>query len=110
LAAIDAIVEQGLWDRAERIGASLRNRLVHLAGSEITEVRGLGLLVGIEFAQATIACRFVAESLARGVVINWTLNADRVVRLAPPLTVTSDEIDFAVNAMAEALEASRPGA
>jgi acetylornithine/succinyldiaminopimelate/putrescine aminotransferase len=110
LAAIDAIVEQHLWDRAERIGTSLRNRLAHLAGSEITEVRGLGLLVGIEFARATIARRFVAESLARGIVINWTLNADRVVRLAPPLTITSDEIDFAVNAMAEALEASRPGA
>jgi acetylornithine/N-succinyldiaminopimelate aminotransferase len=110
LAALEVIVEQRLWERAESIGASLRNRLARMAGPEITEVRGLGLLAGLEFAEAASARRFVAETLARGVVVNWTLNADRVVRLAPPLTVTSAEIDFAVAAMAEALEASRAGA
>jgi 4-aminobutyrate aminotransferase-like enzyme len=39
-------------------------------------------------------------------VINWTLNADRVVRLAPPLTISADEIDFAVHAMERALDAA----
>jgi 4-aminobutyrate aminotransferase-like enzyme len=70
-------------------------------------VRGLGLLVGIEFRDASMAHRFVAATLARGVIINWTLNADNVVRLAPPLTIGSDEIDFALNAMKKALDEIR---
>ena len=82
-------------------------RLTQLSGPEIIAVRGLGLLIGIEFADAAIAHRFVAETIARGVIINWTLNADRVVRLAPPLTIADDEIDFAITAMAKALDAAR---
>jgi 4-aminobutyrate aminotransferase-like enzyme len=54
-----------------------------------------------------VAHRFVAHTLANGVVINWTLNAERVVRLAPPLTVAPEEIDFALEAMRRALDAVR---
>ena len=73
-------------------------------------VRGLGLLVGIEFAESAPAHRFVAETIARGVIVNWTLNADRVVRLAPPLTIGAAEIEFGLEAMHAALEAVRGGA
>ncbi len=45
--------------------------------------------------------------IARGVVVNWTLNADTVVRLAPPLTLGRDEALFALDAMRSALEAVR---
>jgi putrescine aminotransferase len=67
------------------------------------------LLVGIEFAQAAMAHRFVAETIARGVIVNWTLNADRVVRLAPPLTISAAETEFALDAMRAALAATRGG-
>jgi acetylornithine/N-succinyldiaminopimelate aminotransferase len=107
LAALEVIVEQRLWERAEWIGTALRDRLDRFVGREINEVRGIGLLIGIEFAEATLARRFVAETIARGVIVNWTLNADRVVRLAPPLTIATDEIDFAVAAMNEAIAAAR---
>jgi acetylornithine/N-succinyldiaminopimelate aminotransferase len=103
LAAIEFIVEHRLWERAQTSGNQLRARLQSLVGREIAEVRGIGLLVGIEFKEAAKAHRFVAETIARGVVINWTLNADRVVRLAPPLTISDDELDFAVDAMNGAL-------
>jgi 4-aminobutyrate aminotransferase-like enzyme len=43
----------------------------------------------------------------RGVIINWTLNSDRVVRLAPPLNMGAGEVEFGLQMMAEALEASR---
>jgi 4-aminobutyrate aminotransferase-like enzyme len=49
----------------------------------------------------------VRESLARGVIINWTLNAERVVRLAPPLNMGAADVNFGLQMMAEALEASR---
>jgi acetylornithine/succinyldiaminopimelate/putrescine aminotransferase len=106
-AALKTIVEQRLWERAETMGALMRQRLAGLLGREVADIRGAGLLIGIEFAEASVTRRFVAETLARGVVVNWTLNADRVVRLAPPLTIAEEEIDFAVSAMKEALVAAR---
>jgi putrescine aminotransferase len=74
---------------------------------EIAAVRGLGMIVGIEFHDASLARRFVAATLARGVIVNWTLNADNVVRLAPALTITSDDVNFAMSAMNEALDEIR---
>jgi acetylornithine/succinyldiaminopimelate/putrescine aminotransferase len=110
LAALEVIVGQRLWGRAADLGLVLRERIARVAGPEILAVRGIGLLIGIEFKQATNAHRFVTEAIARGIIINWTLNADCVVRLAPPLTISSDEIDFAVAAIEQALEAARDGA
>jgi acetylornithine/N-succinyldiaminopimelate aminotransferase len=106
LASLEVIVGNRLWERAERVGIKLRRRLEDFINRDLVAVRGIGMLAGIEFVDANHARRFVAETLTRGVVINWTLNADRVVRLAPPLTLTDDELEFAVAAMAKALEAS----
>jgi acetylornithine/N-succinyldiaminopimelate aminotransferase len=106
-AALKTIVEQRLWERADAMGALIRERLGNLVGREVVDIRGIGLLIGVEFAQAAMARRFVAETLTRGVIMNWTLNADRVVRLAPPLTIAEDEIDFAIRAMKEALAAAQ---
>ncbi len=108
-AAFDQILSNRLWETAARSGAAFRAQLGKLVGRQILAVRGLGLLIGIEFAQAGVAHRFVAETIARGVVINWTLNADRVVRLAPPLTISTAELDFALAAMKHALEAIAAG-
>ena len=110
LAALEAITESRLWQAAERAGEWMRAALSGFGGSEIVAVRGLGLLLGIEFSNAPLARRFVAETIARGVIVNWTLNADTVVRLAPPLTISASEIDFGIQAMRDALEAVRRGA
>ena len=105
LASLDVIVGERLWERAQAIGNSFRQRIESIGAEQIAAVRGIGLLVGIEMRSAAIAARFVAESIARGVVINWTLNADTVVRLAPPLTISQEELDFALEAMSAALQA-----
>ncbi|MEA2680601.1 MAG: acetylornithine/N-succinyldiaminopimelate aminotransferase, partial [Candidatus Binataceae bacterium] len=107
LASLEVIVGQNLSERAASVGKNIVRRLRDIDAPEICDVRGLGLLVGIEFADAKFAHQFVAESIARGVVINWTLNADRVVRLAPPLTIEAAEVDFAFAAMIAALDATR---
>jgi acetylornithine/N-succinyldiaminopimelate aminotransferase len=109
-ASLDVIIGGRLWECADRAGAQLRTALSQLVGEEIAAIRGLGALVGIEFATASWAHRFVAETIARGVIVNWTLNADRVVRVAPPLTIKADEIAFGINVMRGALEAIRAGA
>jgi acetylornithine/N-succinyldiaminopimelate aminotransferase len=107
LAALEVIENEGLCQRAEESGAYLRDQLRGLASAEIAEVRGIGLLAGVEFRSAASARRLVERALERGVVINWTLNADTVVRLAPPLNISRGEIDFAVAAMREALSSGK---
>jgi putrescine aminotransferase len=73
----------------------------------ITEVRGKGLLVGVEFADADIALLTAAGMLQRRVLTAYTLNNPRVIRLEPPLIVQPDHIDLAVNALAESLQQVR---
>jgi acetylornithine/N-succinyldiaminopimelate aminotransferase len=107
LASLEIILGENLADRALKLGSEIVTRLKNLDAAEIAAVRGLGLLIGIEFHEASIAHRFVAATLANGVVINWTLNAERVVRLAPPLNIRDDEVDFALDAIRDALKSVR---
>ncbi len=109
LASLEVIVSENLSKRARILGDEIVARLAYLRAPEIAAVRGLGLLVGIEFHDAAIAHRFVAATIANGVVINWTLNAEKVVRLAPPLNIQTAEVDFALAAMRRALELVRAG-
>jgi len=104
LASLEAIVSEKLSVRAAHVGEDIVTRLKDFRAPQIADVRGIGLLIGIEFRDADIAHRFVAQTLANGVVINWTLNAERVVRLAPPLNITPEEVDFALDAMDRALK------
>ncbi len=107
LAALDTIVSGRLWERAEALGQKLAEGLREVGRADIMAVRAIGGLVGIEFASPRVAAAFAREALARGVIVNWTLNAERVVRLAPPLTMEAEEADFALHAMKKALEACR---
>jgi acetylornithine/N-succinyldiaminopimelate aminotransferase len=107
LAALEVTVNQRLWERANTLGEELAQGLRRLSGPELTAVRAIGALIGMEFGSAATAQAFVHESLARGVIVNWTLNAERVIRLAPPLNMGAAEVDFALCMMGEALEAAR---
>jgi acetylornithine/succinyldiaminopimelate/putrescine aminotransferase len=106
LASLNIIVAQQLPKRAEILGGKLMERLQEMRGPAVRAVRGLGLLIGMEFFDAPVAHRFVTEAIKRGVVINWSLNADSVVRLAPPLTLTDNEADFAIDTLLTALAAA----
>ena len=68
----------------------------------IREARGLGLLVGVELRNEGYGGTIVPEMLKRGVTAAWTLNAQHVIRLEPPLIVSEDQV-------ARALEALRAG-
>ena len=67
-------------------------------------VRGVGLLLALELRTPAATRRFAARCLARGVILNWTLHRDTVIRLAPPLTITRREIAHALAVMDAALE------
>ncbi len=91
LVFLDAL-EQGGLERARAAGVRLADGLEQLAERYpiITDVRGAGLMRGIEMPEAA-ATRAVDLALARHLLVNRT--AGRVVRLLPPLTVSDAEID-----------------
>jgi len=102
LATLDVIEDEGLAENAAEVGAHLRARLTELGARSpglVREVRGEGLLIGVELGRPA-AKDLVRALLPRGVLANAT--SERVLRLAPPLTLTAAHAD----AFVEALEAA----
>ncbi len=88
--------------RSIELGAHLHERLNGLVGKGIAEVRGRGLWAGVDIDPAARTGREVSMSLRdQGVLCKET--HQRTLRMAPPLVITRDEIDFAVDALAEAV-------
>ncbi|HZZ46195.1 MAG TPA: ornithine--oxo-acid transaminase [Pseudonocardia sp.] len=94
-----AILETGEYQqRSRKQGAHLERGLRELIGHGITEIRCLGLWAGVDIDPALGTGREVCERLLdKGVLAKETHGA--TIRLGPPLTVTRDEVDFAVSAL-----------
>ena len=92
--------------RAARAGARLAEALEALP--EVAAVRGLGLLLAAELVPGLDARVVAAEALAAGVVVNAV--TPTALRLAPPLLITDDELDEAVDALAGVLGEVAAGA
>jgi acetylornithine/succinyldiaminopimelate/putrescine aminotransferase len=105
LAALDVTLTRDLPARAARMGALFRRGLqaLRMRHPVVRAVRGVGLLLALELATSTATRRFAAACLSRGLVLNWTLHRDTVIRLAPPLTITRAEIAHALGVMDKAL-------
>ncbi|MFG2044759.1 ornithine--oxo-acid transaminase [Dactylosporangium sp. NPDC048998] len=101
--AVVALLETGEpQERAREVGAHLHRRLGELVGRGLTAVRGRGLWAGIDIDPALMTGREACVRLmARGVLAKDTHGS--TLRLAPPLVVTRDEIDGAVDALIEVL-------
>ncbi len=99
VAAIDVLVRERLAENAAARGAELMDGLRAVRSEKIREVRGLGLLVGVELReQAGPALRAMQE---RGVLA--LAAGPTVVRFLPPLCITSAQVERAVRAFAEAI-------
>jgi acetylornithine/N-succinyldiaminopimelate aminotransferase len=104
LAALEVLERERLWERAEVSGERLQRGLRALRWrGHLVDVRGLGLLVALELDDAEMTRRLAGACFARGLILNWTLHRDRVIRLAPPLVITDSEIDRGVGIIADAV-------
>ena len=91
--------------RSASLGAHLHARLGELVGSGVVAVRGLGLWAGIDVEPSLGSGKDVCLRLAeRGVLAKDTHGS--TLRLAPPLVITREEIDWAVDQLAEAVRSS----
>ena len=99
LAALDALVEERLPERAAEMGEYLMAGLRQIRSPLVREVRGLGLMVGIEIKQKVAP--YLQALMERGVL---ALPAGlTVIRLLPPLVITREQIDCVIRALSEVL-------
>jgi acetylornithine aminotransferase len=106
LAVLDVIEQEGLVERAERMGTYLVEALQKATAGDhgVTEVRGTGLLCAVQL-DGDRSVEVVAAARDRGLIVNNVTPS--AIRLAPPLIVTEDEIDRAVGLLVDALTAVR---
>ena len=97
--AVAELLEGGLVERVQRAGERLSQRLASLGGRTTGE-RGMGLLRGLLLSE-DLAPRVVAKARDLGLLVNAI--GERVVRLAPPLTVSDEEIDEAAERLGKAI-------
>jgi len=106
IAAIKVTLAEGLCDRATILGSELMRQLEEVKRDQpdmIAEVRGMGLMIGVEFTQDEVGELVIGQMTKRGMIAAYTLNNPRVIRFEPPLIITSGEIETAVQIFREAV-------
>ncbi|WP_371370880.1 aminotransferase class III-fold pyridoxal phosphate-dependent enzyme [Sporomusa aerivorans] len=106
IAAITAIREEELITRAEQSGRYFLDKLSDLARKYpevIKEARGKGLMIGIELTKEGIGGLILSEMIDKGVLIAYTLNNPKVIRIEPPLTIELGQINYVTGCLEEAL-------
>jgi ornithine--oxo-acid transaminase len=103
-AALRLLQQERLWEQAQRLGDHLMAGLRNIDHPAIREVRGKGLLIGMELDPAIVTARaFCEELMRRGILSKET--HDTVVRFAPPLIITQHELDAALGTIGAAFDA-----
>jgi len=93
--ALKVLVEEGMIERAEELGTYFMARLARIESPYVKEVRGRGLLIGVELKPEAGGARCFCEALKeRGLLCKET--HEHVIRFAPPLVVTREELDWAL--------------
>ncbi|MFB7614296.1 diaminobutyrate--2-oxoglutarate transaminase [Kitasatospora sp. NPDC056181] len=121
-ATLRYVAAHGLAERAALVGARMTGRLRALAGElpVIGDVRGRGLMIGVELVDPTaepdscgarpaapaLAVRVREACLARGLIVELGGRHDAVLRLLPPLTITDEQADAVLDRLADAIAAA----
>ena len=110
LATLDVLEDEHLLTNCRVQGERLLTgaRKLHLTHPAILDARGVGLMVALEFAGAREAMQVLQGCLARGLLLYSGGRHGQVVRMIPPLCVSSAEVDEALAVVEEALQAVRP--
>ncbi len=99
LASLDVLVDEDLAARAAELGEAAMTRLRAMNAEHVVEIRGLGLLIGIELDGP--ARPYCEALMRRGVLCKET--HDRVIRLAPPLTISAEDMSWGLDQVEDVL-------
>lgn len=101
-AALRVLVEEGMVENAARQGARFLEGLKDIRANTIREVRGRGLMLAVELHPDAGRARRYCEALqGKGILAKDT--HEHTIRIAPPLVITSDEVDWALERLAATL-------
>ncbi len=106
LAALEVLEAENLIARCARAGELLKSALETAQAqfpALVRDVRGRGLLLGVEFSHPDLASLTVSALAQRGVIVAYTFNNPTVIRFEPPFTISDQEIEWATRAFEEAL-------
>jgi len=99
IAALDVIIEENLTDRSRQLGDYFLQKLTEIKNPIIKDIRGRGLFIGVEL---TVEARSYCEKLKEvGLLCKET--HETVIRFAPPLTITKEELDWALERIKQIL-------
>ena len=102
LATLRVIDDEDLMSNASERGAQLLEGLASLVGAgTLEEVRGQGLMIGVDTVRPIARAAVASARDSHGLLVNAT--GDSTLRLVPPLTITSDEVDVGIERVAAAL-------
>ncbi len=104
-AALAVLRDENLAERAARLGEYFIEQLSEISSPHVKEVRGRGLLIGVELKPEAGGARRFCEALqARGILAKET--HEHVIRFAPPLVIDKETIDWALPSIREVLNMS----
>jgi ornithine--oxo-acid transaminase len=93
--AMKVLIEERLIENAEKMGAYFMEGLENLKNPLIREIRGKGLMIGVEFSPEAGGARpFCKRLMAEGLLCKET--HENTIRFAPPLVITQEEVDWAL--------------
>jgi acetylornithine/N-succinyldiaminopimelate aminotransferase len=103
LAALGIIEQENLIENSAQVGTYMKDRLLDLKArrDDIIEVRGVGLMLGVEFSHEK-APEIGAECLRRGLVVNSV--GKSVIRMLPPLIVRKEHVDSAMEVLSDSID------
>ena len=102
IASLEVLRDEGLVEKSRTLGEYFLQRLRDLKAATVKEVRGKGLWIGVDIRKECGTARPYCEHLMElGLLAKET--HEQVVRIAPPLVITKDEIDWAVERIGQAL-------
>jgi len=105
--SIAAIEQDGLVRRSAELGAILLpeiERIVRTHCDElVVDVRGAGLMIGVEFIEAGLAGEMLIELFNHGIVANHSMNGSATIRFTPPAILTDSDVEFLLHGLERAV-------
>ena len=108
LAVLDVIEDEGLLERADVLGRCCLDALTPLAeeGGAVVDVRGIGLMVGVELVSGGVCEQVRRRALAESVLLLSCGAHGEVIRLVPALTISDDELQLGLDVLTRAIRAA----
>lgn len=104
LSNIQILQKGNLISKTNQKGKQFIKRLQH---PMIRGLRGRGLMLAMEMENTAIVKSVISNCLSNGLITDWFLFADNCIRIAPPLTISEEQIDYACNILLKSIDQTK---